>query len=368
MECKEVKINWKLTIKNAYLPGAGGGRFFLGDNKDIIMVYDQYDGYFHEKSKCILIRNGKISELYETREYLCEPLLVQNEEVFLTTFGAIDAETSDSPPSKIIKLDIYGKVAWEYLLEADQNCLPIYYDNSIFIHDFWTSKKSGNLYRIDKMGNLAWKKRFPGSFWSSPLVLEEKQQLVIGNNGSLLMYVLDLDGNILSQKSLGKSCGSRRVFSRGLNGEIFVNVNNTLIAFNKNTNEIWTYAAEEKSIIVAPIIDFEGNLYLITTWKKLVCLDSRGKERWKIPISGDIFLEPAILDNGNIFVASSGLNEKHRETTFIQIFSPQGALLTKIELNGYYVHNTPAQDGIIYVATNNGNKSKSIKLFELAIS
>jgi hypothetical protein len=115
------------------------------------------------------------------------------------------------------------------------------------------------------------------------------------------------------------------------------------------------------------------------TGSRMVSLDSQGKERWIVEVTGYFGYWPIILPNGDILVITiqkSGKKAPQIESnTYLETFSPDGTKLLKYELPGYVINTMQDTDGTIFLNTGcrrvfprKHQVRNSIKVFSIKIS
>lgn len=375
---KTVSVNWELEIKHS--TGSWGGTFSLSQFYYLILAYNQEDDYNrHAKAKIARIDNGKIIEIYETKSYLCTPTIDKNQDLYVCTYGAYNSTLKRSDRNRLFKIDPDGVVIWEYLLDTGVTTKPVMYQDSIVVYnyDYMESSKCGVLYRFNENGSIVWKKLLNGNALTQPLILTFEGQDYLGLNLFDRMLVLDMNGNIFRDKKIGHPVGHGSYIDG--NKGFYACINPNLIYLNLDLDIIWVYKPECGFVSHPPSLDSHGNLYCMLTGKRMVSLDSKGKERWIVETGGDIGYYPIVLANGDILVVTEGNSEKKasqiQSNTYLEIFSIDGTKLMKNELPGYVLKAMQCANGTIFIATgckrifsHKHQFRNSIKVFSISIT
>jgi outer membrane protein assembly factor BamB len=129
-----------------------------------------------------------------------------------------------------------------------------------------------------------------------------------------------------------------------------------LYSFDDNLDLRWQFALPNPNVIEAPHIrssvaidESRGTIYFGTKNNdnsEFYALDLDTKAvKWKTAIAGDIYVSPAIGDNGNIYFSS--------ESNLFYAYKPSGELAWQYDLKANVTWSSPAIDsqGIAYIGT-----------------
>ena len=129
-----------------------------------------------------------------------------------------------------------------------------------------------------------------------------------------------------------------------------------LYSFDNNLDLRWQFSLPNPQVFEAPHIrssvaidESRGTLYFGTKNNEestFYALDLNTKAiKWQMAISGDVYVSPAIDDNGHVYVSS--------ETNLVYVFKPSGELAWQYDLKANVTWSSPAIDsqGILYIGT-----------------
>ncbi len=191
---------------------------------------------------------------------------------------------------------------------------------------------------------------FGGSFASSP---------VLGGNG--ILYIPLTAGNLLAispdglkvwEAPLGVNIENRQTPAVGVDGTIYVAVDNRLMALDVDGQELWRYVLPGNEVAeTSPAIGPEGTIFVGSVdvggdADSLYALNPDGSLKWTYVI-GSRPGNPAVALDGTIYI---GANDRK-----LRAFNPDGTL--KWEFEGVKHDSTPAiaEDGTIYVGAGGDN-------------
>lgn len=153
--------------------------------------------------------------------------------------------------------------------------------------------------------------------WKVPYKHNEgSSSIIIGRNGVIYygtgegtLYAVDRSGKIL-WKFQAKDPLCTPTISR--DGTIIVgsigdweSENQYLYAINPDGTQKWSYLIDDSiESSIAPVIDHEGNIYVVTDGFKLIALSENGEFKWEIKRPVSIWLTPIIINTGNIITSS----------------------------------------------------------------
>jgi outer membrane protein assembly factor BamB len=383
MESKvNISINWQMEIPFSNLFKLyDRGTFSLLKNNEIVMAYNQINKYFHhEKGKLVRIKQRNVEEIFKTERQLWAPI-VDNENIYLVTSSFVNVVNQKSEKGTLFKFSHRNILDWQYQLDGEATSLPVIWQDSIFITDFirsrsHSSRKSGHIYRLNKNGDLILKKPIQHFNHFEPWILKEKEQIILSFEKNDTLVVLDFKGNIKMEKSVSKL--GTPLFSENTKGDIFACINNSIVALDGNLHTFWEYKPVKGFPYRAPAIDSQGNLYTLCNFRRLVSIDSKGKERWVIEIPGEGY-QPCILNSGDILTVTSDPSGKkaneEQYLTYVNMFSNDGKRLSNCELPGYVFHTAIGNKDTIFIATNSRHINVkeeteiwSVNIFSLKLS
>lgn len=145
---------------------------------------------------------------------------------------------------------------------------------------------------------------------------EGNSSIVIGRNGVIYygtgegaLYAVDRSGKVI-WKFQAKDPLCTPTISRdgtiivGSTGD-YESKNHYLYAINPDGTQKWSYLIDDSiDMRIAPVIDNEGNIYVVTDGFKLIALSENGEFKWEIRRPVSIWLAPVITNTGNIITSS----------------------------------------------------------------
>ena len=369
-----ISINWEMEIGHANY-----GRFSIDRSHNIVLSYSQEnDDYFHIKSKIVNITEGEITEIFEIKSFLGTPSVDKNGYLYICTYGPVVDGIEEK--SVIIKLNPEGKVVWEYLMDAPGGGKPIIYKDSVLVFDFSGNEQCGHLHRIDEKGTLIWKKSFNGNAFFEPQIFKLNEQDSILLHAFDDIFILDMNGNTLRTKNIGRPGNGLWVNKEG---RIYAGIYPNFLCLNTNLDIIWEYKPVIGFVAHGVNEDTKGNIYCMLQGRRIVSLDSHGKERWIAQVTGDFGYQPIILAKGEILIVTEQIIGKRapqiEHDTYLEVYSPDGTKLLKHGLPGGAVGIFQDTDGTILLITHcrrvfrrifpqNNKVLNSIKVFSINIA
>ena len=373
-----LQLDWDLKIELADCNKKyNRGGFLLCNNGDLILGYNQEDNYnFHKKGKIIRIRDGKIQEIFETKERLWAPIIDENENIYLTTYDITGEMRRGDNRSTLIKIGNDNNIQWKLPLKGNAESLPVIDENSIYIFDFIDKEGSGRLSKISLDGQVIWSKSFDAFIWFEPLILKKYERMLLGFRGINKMYMMDLQGNVLAEKD--ENSAGTITFYQNEKGNLYGCLHGKVISIDEQLDYLWEYQPQLGSIDIAPVADPVGNLYTLLG-TKLLSLDSKGREKWKSKTSGWKGFQPCVLKDGNILVALSVWKTQppsgEENCTYLEVFSNAGKNILKHKIPGFIFDVAVTPDNKVKVFTNSRQNiaieeraDKNVKIFSFRLS
>jgi hypothetical protein len=371
----KISINWEVEIPQShFMKLYGRGAFVTINNSELLLTFNEdNENNVLRKGKLVALKDGVIKELFVTESMLWASVLDANE-IFLVTscVSFIDSEIKGI----IFKLDKNFSLEWQYELDGSAASLPVIYNDSIIVTDYVRSIERGNIYRLNRNGELISKKQLQGFCVFEPWILKGKNQIIVGYNKPKMLEILDFYCNSLKTKSTSDL--GNILFSENAEGHLFGAINNGIVALNDNLNILWEHKSIKGFSTMAPVFDQVGNLYSLLSNRTLVSLDGDGKERWTVDLLGFGY-QPCILNKENIVTITSEpsgrSSEEEQFITYLNVFSASGKQVAYHELPGYIFHTARINDDTFVLATNctqidveKESHINSIKVFSLKIS
>lgn len=346
MKKYDVSTNWELEIEQA-----NHGRFSIDSLHNIVLSYSQENmDCFHTQSRIVKINDGEVTELYENKFYLGTPIVDRNGFIYVCTSDSV--KDGKEERSRLLKIGPEGNEIWEYLLDAPVNATPAIYHDSVLVFDFSAKEQNGHLHRIDGNGALIWKRVFNGNAFVAPQLFKINLEDSILVHAFDDIFILDMDGKTFQNKRIGRPYHGLWVNE---DGRIYASLSPpNLLCLNTNLDIVWRYKPGIGFANV-PRTDSQGNLYSMLTDRRMVSLDSHGKERWIAGVTGDFGLYPIILSNGDILMVTEQKSGKKapqiEDNTYLEIFSSDGIKVLEYEFSGGSAYPILDTDGTIFLYT-----------------
>ena len=210
-------------------------------------------------------------------------------------------------PSKLISANYKGEINWELSLGNESTTTPIVTkDNNIIV----AKSSLGKITSLKSDGSFNWEFNNANEIWSVGLS--------IGLDGSI--YFIDVESNLVSLNPSGEEnwrYQDGRFLSTN-NAALTVSPDGKTLYIQGNQESLFAFDIEKKEIkwnftsgnlISSPIVDYEGNLYLVplpalNNETDFICLKSDGIIKWKFTYATTNYsignIEPAIDQLGNI--------------------------------------------------------------------
>ncbi len=211
----------------------------------------------------------------------------------------------------------------------------------------------GNLVAVSKNGSLLYDIPINDIFsrWSSIVFVPDGSAFYVVEKN--ILALITTDGTLQWKKNLDNqlSCTTPIVDSYG-NIFIYNHIDTSLcgiLSFDKNGNERFRFFNPQLSVEIDMTMDKEGNLYCGGA-NKIFSIDTYGKLRWSKTDSVDSRSSGIVCDkNGNIFFVSS-------EKKLVKM-DKSGNTLWEVAVDGYF-YESPAlsRDGKIFLGSADGKK------------
>ncbi len=157
----------------------------------------------------------------------------------------------------------------------------------------------GNLYAIDKTdGTELWNYSTDGYIYSSPAIVEDG--IYFGSyDGNL--YALDKEGNL----KWNFDCGAHIHTSPGVDqdGTVYFGARNGNVYGVKEGTEKWTFETDDR-VRSSPALSSDGFLYIGSDDGNIYALNTGGEKVWSYETEDNIYSSPAIGEDGKIYVGS----------------------------------------------------------------
>jgi outer membrane protein assembly factor BamB len=218
------------------------------------------------------------------------------------------------------------------------------------------------LYSLDKNGFFRWSKDLIGNPFvfhgmSNPAVSADNQ-IYIGGNG--IFYAFDING-----KEIWKYTGcAQTILSAPViddEGNIYFTAMNEVISLDRLGAERWHFNSNEDiesypdgSGLSSPAFSTDYSRLIVPQWKTIYCLGTdNGEIVWKYRVPwmvGDFRATPAVDDHDNIYIGNHGIGDKTQSLFAIKSDGTGMLWYTKI---GADLYSSPAlgDDKVIYVGS-----------------
>jgi outer membrane protein assembly factor BamB len=282
-------LDYKIFKRDNILDNFG---FFYFDDYNSSKI-DYYDEYFK-------IKNLENVDLEEIEISLRTSKTGKNSDHIISPWPMKCHDNRHTSRSSYSTVNINGLEKWRFRCAGVDSSPVIGSDGTIYFGD-----KSWNVYAIYPNGTLKWKYQTGKRITSTP---------ALADDGTL--YV-----------------GSWDFF---------------LYALNSSSGKLkWKFSAE--TIVSSPTIDDNGIIYFGTMWDfgdggNLYAIYPDGTEKWHYQTNNYITSDPAIGDDGTIYIGSGD--------TYIYALNPDGTLKWRFK-TGDYIKGPPsiAEDGTVYIGS-----------------
>jgi hypothetical protein len=374
MSNNQISTKWEIEIPDSHLcKGGGTGTFCVTNEGDLILSYNQNRDYvFHRFGKLIRINQHKIKEFYKTKYRLWAPVLY-NKEVYMVTQSTVRGMRVDR--GILSKFNATDNLEWQFTMDGATESLPVVWKDSIFVTDSLQvkgAKRKRNLYRLNNLGEMVFKRPIQDSSTFEPWIMKEKEQFILRYSPDILK-VFDFSGNDVMMKKINGVASV--IISDDKKERLFATTVDSIAALDQELNIRWEYRPFHGIAGNTPVFDSEGNLYAIFHPRLLKSLDQHGKERWQNTVMGYGY-QPCVLANNIVLTATSRsrghIDEQEMFSTWVELFSDSGAKLANMELAGSIFHCARVNPLEVIVATNctridtlEGVQVSSIKIYSI---
>jgi len=367
----DLTINWQIEIPSSHVLN-NRGSFSLLKNHSTLLAYNETDENGHPTmGRLVKLTQGKIDNIFNTNRPLSS-FVLDGKDIYLVSLGKFTA-TRVLEKAVLFKISDYGVLKWTYQLMGTTGKVPVVYHDSIFIVDAMPLNGKGNLYRLNKNGELLFKKPLEARASFEPYIFKDKEEILLCCGRLRELEILDFEGNVKKQKDINQT-GSI-LFSQNEQEELFAAIDDSIVALDNELNVLWAYKPALGFAHEAPVFDSKGNSYSLLNMKRLVSLDHNGNERWMVHVSGHG--RQALIIEDDIMIITSRPNENEPETELsdsrIEIFTKNGEKLQEHLLPGSYV-NAIKDNDTLFVITNsivanppNNSVCYSVKIFSLRL-
>jgi len=237
----------------------------------------------------------------------------------------------------------FKRLKWSYDLGQYGGSPPsIGLDGTVLVTNDYNEK----LFAIDSEGNLKWKLEL--NVYDSPSIGTDGTLYIVSRTDeyseSYYLIALNIDGSEKWKYEIVKygyiSIGSDQTIYVGTSG---YNSDNYLYAFTKNGELKWKYKFVDNSVVVAPIIDFDNNIYVVLKDNYLYAFQSDGQLKWRLLQGNGVISAPAIGADGTIYISSM--------TNSLFALNPDGSLKLEFVTGNFNSSPTIGSDGTIYIAS-----------------
>ncbi len=348
-----IEILWETEIgrasgASAYLIGENSGKATLLEGRDLILAYNhaEDDHGFRSKGRLTKLIDGKIFDFFEAEEAIQKPALGNNGEIYVETSGVSHGERRSD--TALYRVETGGKVAWRFQLSGTNETKPVIDDDSIYVYDFQTPgprRVIGHLYRIRNSGELVWQLPFESIITTDPVIMGKKdnKRIIFGLRHLHSLVAVDLQGNKIVEIS-DDAAETKGHGDPYLVADALFTSTDHLMHLNENLDILWKYKPAKGFVHGEPLVDPLKNTYGYATYNQFYSLDQQGKERWIVTIDGYPILQPTLLNNGDILIATQTAPPKHVRSgdidsyTKFQIFTNSGQKLFEHTLPGSLFH------------------------------
>lgn len=340
----EPNLFWKVTNEHSFIENTDTASFVVdSENNALISSSDNTLLGPYYGSLILINSKGKAKQIFRTEMRLNSPVIGKEGYIYITTTGA-----EDSSGHRLYCLNPDGKIKWEFNLLNVATCKPVL-DNEGNVYIYTYSNGKGTFYSINRDGILNWKVSFKSINWYEP-VIANNGIIYIGLNVNQKLLAFNKNGTKLWEKKLGQGLGFGSMIIKNDN-TIYASLSGKLYAIDINGNVIWEYKPLEGNVATAPALDQEGNLYLNESNFRLVSLTSEGKERWRTTIKGAAIVPP-IIGGCNKFYQQSFMQNYPKYVSWIECFSNEGIKIWEYQLEGTVVSTVLADNNLMYILSN----------------
>jgi len=187
-----------------------------------------------------------------------------------------------------------GKIQWSFTMDAKLAGSPaIAADGTIY-----ASTEGKSFYALSIEGKQIWKYTCDANIKSSPAIADDGTIYFGTENGNL--YALSKDGVLKWKVHLDTKCYSPII---GSDGSIYVTTTSQLISVNTLGTVNWQYLINDSYNYFIPLIDSEGLVYVESTNKSIVALNTKGEIiHESAPNILRLITAPAIGNDGTLYL------------------------------------------------------------------
>ncbi|MFO7677738.1 MAG: PQQ-binding-like beta-propeller repeat protein [Thermoplasmatota archaeon] len=236
-------------------------------------------------------------------------------------------------------MDTPGIEKWRFKCKWQEGGITIATDGSLYFADWY-----GWLYALNPNGTLIWKYLTNGIIWSSPAIAEDGT-IYVGTWGCSL-YAFNPDGSVKWVcNSLGGTSSSSPAI--GEDGTIYLGTmkgtnKGEIVAVTSNGTVKWRYATGYL-ITSDPAIDDNGIIYIGSGDTYLYAMYPNGTLKWRFKTGHYIKGPPSIADDGTVYIGSC-------DNYLYALYPNNGTMKWRCKVvGGTETNPSIGSDGTIYV-------------------
>ncbi len=261
------------------------------------------------------------------------------------------------------KLDKTLHKIWEFPLSNKQLRGPASldsYGNIYFVVDSGRTTLHGNahnkIYSLDNSGKFRWSKVI-GSLDQSPTV----KNLAIASDNTIYalgdtLFAFDTNGN--KKWTYFNNSFSAELMSAPIidpNGNIYVITSGKIISLDKNGNQRWICDSGEHGGVSCPAFSKDNSNLIVAIYKTILSIQTlNGSINWKyaVDMNADFRSSPAVDDNNVIYIGSHGNGGEKDESALYAIKADGSGILWQFDLGSdIYSSPTLGNDRVIYIGS-----------------
>lgn len=347
---KKPKLNWKISVDNAFIDETNIKPAFVVDRDKNIIISDCDNNLIgkHYGRLYKITQAGESSEILKIDKRLKSPVIGPDESVYVTT-----CDVGESKGQKLLCLSPDGIFKWEYSINDSVFSKPVIdTEGNVYVYTFIVSKdgsKNGTLFSINKDGILNWKREFHSINWYEPII-SKNGVIYLGLNNDRKLCALNKDGQTLWERTIGQGLGLYPPVIKN-DGTIYLNLSGSLFALSSDGEIIWEYKPQEGNVATSPALCRDGSLLLNLSAFRLISLDDNGKKQWETKVKGATSMPP-VIDKDGAFYQQSFMQHYPQYETWIEAFSSNGDKVWTYETKGTICSTVLADDNLIYALIN----------------